>query len=212
VRRWRSEAAGQPTEGTTTVKAPHESTSPTGAGGRTDSLGRFHAHGLISYWVVGAYLVLLGLILLVIRDPSGYVWVTPLLVTVVVLLLVRYLSTTYRIDDTHLRAWRVLGGRRVELAEIRSIEFASLRDISPVGFFGAWGWRGRMWSPRVGTFDAIYTDTTGLLISEGDVPIFISPVDPDGFAVELSRRVRSYAGSLKVDVGDPAQRVSLPAF
>jgi hypothetical protein len=151
-------------------------------------------------------------VILVIRDPAGYVWVDPFLVAVILLLLARYLSTTYRIDDTYLVAVRILGGRRVRLEEVRAIEFASLRDLSPVGFFGSWGWRGRVWSPRLGTFDAIYTDTAGLLLTVGDVPLFISPSDPEQFAVELSRRVRSYTGALKVDVGDPAQRTPLPTF
>jgi hypothetical protein len=169
-------------------------------------------HGRVSYLIVGTYVVLGGVVLLVVHDPSGYVWVEPFLIAVVLLLLARYLSTSYRIDEANLRAWRILGGRRVMLEEIRAIEFASMRDLSPIGFFGSWGWRGRMWSPRLGTFDAIFTDTTGLLVTAGEVPLFISPADPDAFAVELSRRVRSHVGPLKVDVGDPAQRTALPEF
>jgi len=56
-----------------------------------------------------------------------------------------------------------------------------------------------MWSPRIGRFDAIYTDTAGLLVTAGDVPMFISPVDLQGFAQELSRRVRSLGGRLMND-------------
>ncbi len=117
----------------------------------------------------------------------------------------RYLSTSYRVDDTSLSAWRVLGGRRVRLDEVRKIEYASLRDLAPTGgLLGSWGWRGRMWSPVVGRFDSIYTDASrGLLVSAGDVPLYISPRDPEAFARELSRRVRSYSGRLAVDVGDP---------
>ncbi len=117
----------------------------------------------------------------------------------------RYLSTSYRVDDTSLSAWRLLGGRRVRLDEVRKIEYASLRDLAPTGgLLGSWGWRGRMWSPVVGRFDSIYTDASrGLLVSAGDVPLYISPRDPDAFARELSRRVRSYSGRLAVDVGDP---------
>ena len=61
-----------------------------------------------------------------------------------------------------------------------------------------------MWSPRVGPFDAIYSDPAhGLLVTAGEIPVYISPVDIDGFARELSRRVRSYTGPLAVDVGGP---------
>jgi hypothetical protein len=148
----------------------------------------------------------------VVRNPSGYVWVEPFLVAVLLLLLARYLSTVYTIDDATLRASRILGGRRVRLDEIRAIEFASLRDLSPVGFFGSWGWRGRMWSPRVGTFDAIYTDTSGLLVTVGGIPLFVSPKDRDAFAIELSRRVRSYTGPLDRDAGDPGQRRATHGF
>jgi hypothetical protein len=106
------------------------------------------------------------------------------------------LSTTYRIDAKWLRAWRVLGGQRVELKQVRRIEFASLRDLSATGFFGAWGWRGRMWSPQIGHFDSIHTETSGLLITGGSVPLFISPENPAAFAEELSRRVRSVGGAI----------------
>jgi Bacterial PH domain len=128
---------------------------------------------------------------------------------VVLLFLLRYLSTTYRIDGTYVRAWRVLGGQRVPLKQIRRIEFASLRELSATGFFGAWGWRGRMWSPRIGKFDSIHTETSGVLISGGDVPLFISPDDPTAFAEELSRRVRSVSGTLTVT---PEKPVPVPSF
>ena len=49
--------------------------------------------------------------------------------------------------------------------------------------------------------DAIYTDSRGLLVTGGSVPLFLSPHDPTAFARELSRRVRSYTGPLEVDVG-----------
>ena len=117
--------------------------------------------------------------------------------------LVRYATTNYRIDDSYLYARRILGSRRVPLAEIRKIELMRLRDLSPTGFFGSWGYRGRMWSPFIGELDAIYTDPTGLLVTEGGVPLFISPHDPEEFARELSRRVRSYTTALTVDDGLP---------
>lgn len=88
------------------------------------------------------------------------------------------------------------------MKNVRRIEFASLRDLSATGFWGSWGWRGRMWSPRVGSLDSIYTETKGLLITGGDVPLFISPRHPDEFAQELSRRVRSLGGRLISDDGE----------
>jgi hypothetical protein len=156
--------------------------------------------------VVGTYVFLL-IVLLIVLPSSSFVtiaWVPYALAVFLLAALARYLSTTYRIDDRELRAWRILGGRRVRLEQVRRIEFASLRDLSPSGFFGAWGWRGRMWSPLIGRFDSLHTEAAlGLLVSAGDVPLFISPRDPEGFARELSRRVRSYTGRLAVDVGDP---------
>ena len=152
------------------------------------------------------YLVLLVLVLLVLPNSASvsYRWVPYALAVFLLATMARYLSTSYRIDDLNLRAWRIFGGRRVRLEEVRRIEFASLSDLSPTGFFGAWGWRGRMWSPRIGPFDSIHTEAShGLLITAGAVPVFISPRDPEGFARELSRRVRSYTGRLAVDVGDP---------
>jgi hypothetical protein len=185
------------------------STGPAGAPphrtGYIDGRGRYHERGKISPWNIGAYVVLIIIILIIVRDPSGQYWVPYALIALVVLLLARYLSTGYMIDDSYLYARRILGGRRLALEEVRQIEYSSIRDLSPVGFFGSWGWRGRMWSPRVGTFDALYTDTFGLLVSPGDYPLFISPADPAGFARELSRRVRSFTGPLEVDVGDPSK-------
>jgi len=123
------------------------------------------------------------------------------LIAVVLFLLARYFSTGYWIDDSYLHARRILGPRRVPLADIRKIEYMRLRDLSPTGFFGAWGYRGRMWSPYIGKFDAIFTDPTGILVTAGAVPLFISPSRPEAFARELSRRARSYSGELSVDAG-----------
>lgn len=155
---------------------------------------------------------LLLLVLFVVLPPGStgaYLWVPYLLIGVTLLLLVRYLSTSYVIDDTYLRARRLLGGRKVKLEEVRRIEFASLRDLVPINGgigLGAWGWRGRMYSPTVGEFDSIYTDAAkGLLITAGAYPLYVSPNDLPGFARELSRRVRSYTGPLMKDVGDPRQ-------
>jgi hypothetical protein len=142
----------------------------------------------------------------------SFKWVPYAIVAFLLGALARYLSTTYRIDDLELSAWRILGGRRMRLEEVRRIEYASLRDLSPTGsFLGAWGWRGRMWSPLIGPFDSVHTEAAlGLLVTGGTVPVFISPRDPEGFARELSRRVRSYTGRLAVDVGDP-EGTNLPA-
>jgi len=161
----------------------------------------------MSYTVIGVYVFVLIVILFLFRGQVGglYWWVPWLLGIVTVLMLGRYLSTSYRIDDASLHAWRILGSRQVPLADVRRIEYTALRDLAPGGtFFGGWGWRGRMWSPRIGTFDAIQTDPAfGLLITAGSEPLYISPVEPQQFARELSRRVRSYTGRLSVDVGDP---------
>ena len=178
--------------------------------GHMDPRGRYHDRGKISPWNVGAYVVLLLIILVIFRGSSVQIWVPYTLFALVLLLLARYLSTVYMIDDTHLHARRILGGRRIPLDEIHQIDYASIRDLSPVGFFGSWGWRGRMWSPRVGTFDSISTDTFGLLVTPGEYPLFVSPTDPAGFARELSRRVRSFSGPLTVDVGDPSKESPRP--
>jgi hypothetical protein len=155
--------------------------------------------------------LLVLVVFLVIRPPSAEPWTPALLGAVLLLFLLRYLSTTYTIDATYVRAWRILGGQKVALKEVRRIEPVSLRDLSATGFFGAWGWRGRMWSPRIGAFDSIHTDTAGLLVSGGRVPLFISPDDPDAFAEELSRRVRSVSGTLTEDP-EPAVAPAAPSF
>jgi hypothetical protein len=155
--------------------------------------------GKLSYFVIGFYLVLLVLAVVVVRAPATDPWVPWILGLLVVLFLTRYLSTYYVIDHQYLRAWRLLGGQKVKLKEVRRIEYASLRDLSATGFWGSWGWRGRMWSPRIGRFDSIYTETKGLLVTAGDFPLFISPKRTDDFAQELSRRVRSLGARLVSD-------------
>ena len=145
--------------------------------------------------------------LLLERNPGVLAWWAPYVIAVLLLgALGRYLSTHYRIDDAHLRAIRLFGGVRIRLDQVRRIEYASLRNLTPVGgFLGSWGWRGRMWSPQIGRFDSVYTDAaSGLLVTAGDYPLYLSPRDPAAFARELSRRVRSYTGRLTVDVGAPA--------
>jgi hypothetical protein len=176
-----------------------------------DASGVYRRRGRLSYGVVGTYLILIALLFVIL--PSAGLrtgWAFEVILFLFIFFLVRYLSTTYSISDTHLRAWRLFGSRRIPLDQVRQIEYSSMRDLGPTGFIGSWGWRGRMWSPSIGKFDAVYTDPArGLLVTEGDVPIYISPVDLPGFARELSRRVRSYVGRLEVDVGDPQASPSL---
>jgi hypothetical protein len=170
-----------------------------------DAAGRYRARGSYSAVTVGVYVVVILLLyFVVLRSPlASNPYAVYLLIAATVFLLVRYFSTGYTIDDSYLRAWRLVGSRRVPLAEVRKIEFMQLRDLSPTGFFGSWGYRGRMWSPFIGKFDGIYTDPTGILVSSGSEPLFISPVAPEAFARELSRRARSYSGTLTVDHGQP---------
>jgi hypothetical protein len=174
-----------------------------------DAEGRYVVGARLSGAVVGAYAVLLLLIVFLIgpRLASADAWVTIFLVALTVLFLARYLSTRYVLDDVQLKATRILGGRRVPLEDVRAIEFASLRSLVPTGGLlgmGSWGWRGRMYSSTVGEFDSIFTDAaSGLMVTAGAYPLYISPKHPEEFARELSRRVRSYTGPLLRDVGYP---------
>jgi hypothetical protein len=173
------------------------------AGPSLDPHGRYRVGGQLSGVTIGVYAVLILLFGLVVLTPQ-----TPypewIVILIPVFFLIRYLSTSYSIDEVYLRTFRIAGGRRVPLADVRKIEYARLRELAPVGFFGAWGWRGRVWSAQIGSFDAVYTDASGLLVTAGEFPIFISPRHPADFARELSRRVRSYKGPLAVDVGHPS--------
>jgi hypothetical protein len=174
-----------------------------------DAHGRYRARGRLSAAVLGAYVVLLLLVIFVVtpRSSSSALWVPYVLVALTLLFLVRYVTTSYSIDETCLRARKFLGGRKVLLEEVRRIEYSSLRDLAPTGGWfgvGSWGWRGRMWSPSVGEFDSVYTDAArGLLVTAGTHPLYLSPSDREEFAKELSRRVRSYNGPLAKDVGSP---------
>ena len=158
-----------------------------------------------SYLIIGTYVFLLVVVLLILPTSPVviYSWLPWFIAAVIAFFLARYLSTAYWIDEGRLSAFRILGGRHLRLEEIRRIQFASLRDLSPTGFFGSWGYRGRMWSPVIGKFDTVHTSSLGVLLSAGEVPLFISPKNPQDFARELSRRVRSYRGGLEVDDGAP---------
>lgn len=186
--------------------APPASGSPAAARPSLDIEGRYHAWGQISYLIVGTYLFLLVILAVVFYRTSVLAWWGAwIIVLLLVGSLVRYVSTHYRIDELHLVASKFLGGVRVRLDQVRRIEYVALRDLAPsTGMFGAWGWRGRMWSPVIGRFNTVYTDSAqGLLVTAGGFPLYLSPRHPEAFARELSRRVRSYSGRLAVDVGDP---------
>ncbi len=163
--------------------------------------------GRRSIGVFVAYSLLLLLILFLVAPELHGIYVLGTLVLLVILVfyLARYLSVYYTLDDTHFRAHQILGGRRIPFEEIRAIEYGSLRDLSPTGgIFSTWVGRGKMYSPTIGEFDAIYTEPArGLLVGAGAYPLYISPADRDEFARELSRRVRSYTGPLLKDVGYP---------
>jgi hypothetical protein len=180
-------------------------TATSAAPRRLDVEGRYRCGGVLSGWTIGVYVLLILALYYVLQHSAALSYPEGIyaVVALTVFFLVRYLSTTYTIDDAYLRAFRIAGGRKIRLEDIRKIEYASLRELSPTGFFGSWGWRGRMWSPVLGPFDAIYTDSKGLLLTAGEAPLFLSPRHPQEFARELSRRVRSYTGPLPVDVGRP---------
>lgn len=163
----------------------------------------------LSATVLGVYVLLFLVVALVVapRSVTPDDWLTIVLLLLTGYFLARYVSTSYTIDDRYLHAWRFLGGRRIPLEEVRKIEWASMRELAPTSGFlglGAWGWRGRMFSPTLGPFDSIYTEPSrGLLVTAEPVPLYLSPRDREAFARELSRRVRSYTGALAVDVGAP---------
>jgi hypothetical protein len=172
---------------------------------RVGSGGDYSSWASYSYAVLGTYIILLLLAFLAVPGSliSGGWWVPYLVYGLILFFIVRYLSTHYSMDPDRLHASRILGSRHVNLHEVRKIEFVNLSELSPGGFFGSWGWRGRMWTPSLGPIDAIYTSPKGILITADSVPLFISPRDPPAFARELSRRVRSYRAPLAVDVGAP---------
>lgn len=155
--------------------------------------GRWVSHAPLPVEVVGFYVVIIVLLGVLGRPISSSIIPNPIfwLDVIVVIFLARFVSTTYIMDSERFIARRLFGSRSVRLEEVQRIEFANLRELSPTGFFGGWGWRGRMWSPVVGRFDSVHTRSAGVLVSEGRVPLFVSPRDPKAFAVELSRRVRS---------------------
>jgi hypothetical protein len=165
--------------------------------------------GRLSAGVVGAYLLVAVLIFVLVAPRSGgrYVWVPYFLSGATILFLAKYLSTRYTIRDAVLVAGQLGGRREVRLQDVRAIEYVSLRDLSPFGGFhilGEWGWRGPRFSRSIGAFDAIYSEANaGLLVTGGANPLYISPREPQRFARELSRRVRSAVGPLSKEAGPP---------
>jgi|GEM_PF-2163928 hypothetical protein len=147
-----------------------------------------------SWLTVGAYVVLALLVGLLTLRIGPYV--AGFLVAVLLLYLGRYLSVVYTFDRERLLAWRIFGWRSVPLRSIRRVQPMSLRDIAPVGMFGTWGWRSRLWSPLIGRFDAVSTTHRGLLVTGEGVPLFISPRDPEEFGRRLSHRVEEEAPGL----------------
>jgi hypothetical protein len=173
-----------------------------------DARGRVRVGAPISIPVVVLYLILVVLIVYATAHTrfSSNPIVPEFLVAVILLFLARFASTYYVLDDRALHARRIFGSRSVRLDDVRMVQLANLRDLGPVSFLGGWGWRGRMWSPFIQTFDAIHTVSPGVLVTAGDVPLFISPKDPGRFAEELGRRVRSYNSEVRLGAFTPIAR------
>jgi len=188
----------------TTTKPPREPKPVRTSSGRTNLEGIYYDRGRFSYTVIGMYVFLILLMVFLLPGTGAPLWSLGVILFLLVFFLARYLSTTYSMNDVFFRAWRIGGSRRIRLDSIHRIDFGSMRELGATGFMGSWGWRGRMWSPALGAFDAVYTDPVkGIIVSGDGVPMYISPNDLDDFARELSRRVRSYTGPLDVDVGAP---------
>jgi hypothetical protein len=182
------------------------SASPaTAPSSNTDPEGRWSSHAPLPVEVIALYGVIIVVLVILGRPTSVSAFPSPILVLdlIVILFFLRYASTTYSMDSERLRARRLFGSRAVLLEDVRRIEYANLRDLSATGFFGGWGWRGRMWSPVVGSFDSIHTRSSGVMVYAGDVPLFVSPRDPPAFALELSRRARSYFPAVELGPGVP---------
>ena len=183
---------------------PHRPTS------RINANGMWISHAPLPIEVVVFYGIVIVILLVLGRATGPSILPSPVLLLdlVVVIFLLRYVSTTYSMDSERFYARRLFGSRAIRLEDVRRIEFASLRELSPTGFFGGWGWRGRMWSPVAGSFDSIHTRSAGVMIYAGDVPLFVSPRDPAELATELSRRATSYSGSVGARTGDPVRAPS----
>jgi Bacterial PH domain len=161
--------------------------------GRVEKPRPYHMPARLSVGIIVFYLLLIAVITYLGAYRIMNEVIAEVLDVALIVYLGRYMSTRYRLTPYTFAASRLFGSRRIPIEEIRRVVPANLRDLAPASFFGSWGWRGRMWSPQIGPFDTVHTASEGLLVSGGTgVPVFISPTDPDGFATELSRRVRSY--------------------
>jgi Bacterial PH domain len=177
---------------------------PAAPGSPAPDPGRYVSIAPRSIPVVAVYLILAAA-LFYYRDSISTPWAFAFLSAVLLVYLVRYVSTYYVLDSDELKARRLFGSRRIRFEDIRAIQLANLRDLGPVGLVGTWGWRGRVWSPIIGSFDTVHTVSPGLLITAGKAPIFISPRDPVAFGRELSRRARSWGVDLASDPGALSQ-------
>ncbi|MHB8351799.1 MAG: hypothetical protein ACYDFT_03780 [Thermoplasmata archaeon] len=190
-------APAQETPGELDPAGAVDERTPPLPGGRTPAVlpvRVYHQPAKMSVAVVVVYLALVGVLLAVYVHGTTYLTyalVLPVLALLILLYLARYLSTRYRIDLREIAALRLFGSVRVPLSRVVGIRPANLRDLAPVGLFGTWGWRGRVWCASVGTIDTVSTHSEGLLITGGAVPLFISPDDPIAFQRELSRRTRT---------------------
>jgi len=145
--------------------------------------------------------LILAAVLFAYRGSISVPWAFEFLAAVLLVYLGRYVSTYYVLDADHLKARRLFGSRTIRFEDIRAVQLANLRDLGPVGLVGTWGWRGRVWSPIIGSFETVHTVSPGVLVTAGKVPLFVSPRDPVAFARELSRRSRSWGVELPVDPG-----------
>ena len=183
----------------TTTRPSREAPGPAGES-RALRPVPFRMPARLSVGIVVFYLILIGALTYLGTYRITNPLVAEVLVAALIIFLGRYLSTRYRLDSHTFGALRLFGSRRIPIDEIRHAAHANLRDLGPVSFLGSWGWRGRMWSAQLGSFDTVHTNSDGLLISGGDgVPVFISPQDPMAFLTELSRRVRSYHPELYLE-------------
>jgi hypothetical protein len=154
----------------------------------------------LSVGIIVFYFILIGAITYLSTYRLTSPLVSEVLDAALILYLGRYLSTRYILDSRNFIAARLFGSHRMSIEEVRHVAVANLRDLAPVSFIGSWGWRGRMWSARIGPFDTVHTASEGLLVSGGEgVPVFISPKDPDAFVAELSRRVRSFHPDVDIE-------------
>jgi Bacterial PH domain len=185
----------------TPPKPPSELAVDTQAdGGRPRRPRPYRMPARLSIGIVAFYLILIAAITYLGTYRLTNPLVSEVLVAALIVYLGRYLSTRYLLGSSYFTAARLFGSRRIPLEEIRHVAPANLRDLAAASFFGSWGWRGRMWSARIGPFDTVHTTSEGLLISGGSgVPVFISPKDSDGFVTELSRRVRSYHPDVDIE-------------